>query len=190
MCGNNSRTPRMLLLAAICFAAVSNAAHAGDSAIQSMHARDLVEQIRFIQIPGPNPILTPGPDGAWDGEVVEAADAFRDVGKYYFYFHACGSGEGYRLGVASSDHPLGPFKKHGDKPLLDLGPEGSWDDTHVACAMLLKGGDDKYYMWYSGCTDKADWSIGLAIASHPLGPWQKHRGNPVLKDFGYLYTRS
>ena len=81
----------------------------------------LLESRRFIQIPGPNPIIKPGPDGAWDDGVAEASDAFKDVDTYYFYYHATGAGKGYRLGVASSNHPLGPFKKHGDKPILDLG---------------------------------------------------------------------
>ncbi|MHC4533277.1 MAG: glycoside hydrolase family protein [Planctomycetota bacterium] len=151
--------------------------------------KELVENGTFIQIPGPNPIITPGAEGAWDDRIVEAADAFEDKGRYYFYYHACGVGKGYRLGAASSDHPLGPFKKHGDKPALDLGPKGSWDDRHVACAMVIRSEDEKddtYLMWYSGCSDKERWSIGLATASHPLGPWKKYEGNPVLKDFGYL----
>ncbi len=65
----------------------------------------LIENGVFIQIPGPNPIITPGPDGAWDDGVTEAADAFKDVDTYYFYYHATGAGKGYRLGVASSTHP-------------------------------------------------------------------------------------
>jgi hypothetical protein len=150
---------------------------------------DLIENGLFIQIPGPNPIITPGPDGAWDDGVTEAADAFKDVDTYYFYYHATGAGKGYRLGVASSTHPLGPFKKHGDKPVLDLGPKGSWDDKYVACAMILKDGPKEYYMWYSGHGSKPQfrkWSIGLATAKHPLGPWKKYEGNPILKDFGYV----
>ncbi|MCH7558507.1 MAG: hypothetical protein IIB56_13760 [Planctomycetes bacterium] len=154
-----------------------------------LRRKELVENGTFIQIPGPNPIITPGPDGAWDDGVTEAADAFKDVDTYYFYYHATGAGKGYRLGVASSTHPLGPFKKHGDKPVLDLGPAGSWDDKYVACAMVLKDGREKYYMWYSGHGSQRQhrkWSIGLATADHPLGPWKKYDGNPILEDFGYV----
>ncbi|MCH8121450.1 MAG: hypothetical protein IIC00_17205 [Planctomycetes bacterium] len=154
-----------------------------------LRRKELVENGTFIQIPGPNPIITPGPDGAWDDGVTEAADAFKDVDTYYFYYHATGAGKGYRLGVASSTHPLGPFKKHGDKPVLDLGPAGSWDDKYVACAMVLKDGREKYYMWYSGHGSQRQhrkWSIGLATAAHPLGPWKKYESNPILEDFGYV----
>jgi predicted GH43/DUF377 family glycosyl hydrolase len=165
---------------------LSDGVFAGDTFAPSSIRQPIIEQTKFIQIPGPNPVITPGKEGAWDDSVVEASDAFRDVGTYYFYYHACGAGKGYRLGVASSDHPLGPFKKHGDKPILDLGKKGEWDSKHVACAMVMKGGGEKYYMWYSGCSDIIDWSIGLATASSPLGPWEKYEGNPVIKDFGYL----
>ncbi len=146
----------------------------------------------LIQIPGPNPIITPGPEGSWDDKILEAADAFEDEGMYYFYYHACGAGKGYRLGVASSEHPLGPFKKYGDKPILDTGPRGSWDSEAVACAMVVRAEDEEdntYYMWYSGVGSSPEhkgWCVGLATAKHPLGPWKKYEGNPVLDDFGYV----
>lgn len=144
---------------------------------------------QFLQIPGPNPVLLPGPSGAWDDGVIEAADAIRDGATYYYFYHGTGGGKGYRLGVATSAHPLGPFRKHGDRPVLDLGPPGSWDDRNVACAMILKEGPGKYWMWYSGTGASprhAKWSIGLASASGPLGPWTKYQGNPILEDFGYV----
>ncbi|MFH1265859.1 MAG: hypothetical protein ABIK89_09025 [Planctomycetota bacterium] len=144
---------------------------------------------RFVQIPGPNPILVPGGSGAWDDGVVEAADALKDNGVYYLFYHATGAGKGYRLGVATASGPLGPFRKHGREPLLDLGRPGSWDDRHVACAMIIKEGPDRYLMWYSGlgaAGEYSKWSIGLATASNLLGPWKKHEGNPILPDFGYV----
>jgi hypothetical protein len=33
---------------------------------------------RFIQIPGPNPILVTGDAGAWDGGVIEAGNVLKD----------------------------------------------------------------------------------------------------------------
>jgi|GEM_PF-1726155 hypothetical protein len=141
---------------------------------------------RFVQIPGPNPLLKPGPEGNWDDGMLEASDAFFDDGITYFYYHAVGAGQGYRLGVATASHPLGPFRKHGMAPIVDSGPAGTWDSGHVACAMVVKESAERYLMWYSGEAGDAHWSIGLATASHPLGPWVKHPENPVLEDFGYL----
>ena len=107
---------------------------------------------------------------------------------YYFYYHATGSGHGYRLGVAHANHPLGPFERHGEKPVLDLGAPGSWDDHHVACAYVMRDTDGRYLMWYSGMKEgrTGRWSIGLATAENPLGPWTRYEDNPVFEDFGYL----
>jgi hypothetical protein len=141
-----------------------------------------------LQIPGPNPILTPGPEDAWDGRIIEASDAFKDFGTYYLYYHGAGK-SGYQLGVATASHPLGPFRKHSDQPILPRGRDGSWESVHVACAMIVREGTGKYTMWYSGrgASEKHQkWSVGLATADNPLGPWTKYRGNPIIKDFGYV----
>jgi hypothetical protein len=150
----------------------------------------LLKYGQLTHIPGPNPILQPVDEG-WDCVDIEAADAFKDLGKYYLYYHGTGKERelgivGYRIGVVVADHPLGPFKRISDTPLIHVGPKGSWDDKHTACAMVLKEGTDKYYMWYSGSSDGKPWSIGLATASHPMGPWKKHKSNPIIKDFGYV----
>ena len=154
----------------------------------------LAENGVFIQIPGPNPILKPGPKGSWDDNILEASDIFEECGTYYIYYHGSkgafygdsgeGEGTGYQLGVASSKHPLGPYKKHGDKPILEIGPEGSWEDRDLACAMILKEGHNDFVMFYFGRKAGQD-GMGLARASHPLGPWKKYEGNPIIKDFGY-----
>lgn len=170
-------------------------AEPGDLAKPVTARNEFIESSRFIQIPGPNPIIKTGGEGEWDEYIMEASDAFKDFGKYYFYYHAIGKDKdrwprGYRLGVAIADHPLGPFTKYEGNPILDHGPDDSWDDQHVACAMVMKVELDKYYMWYCAGDVKSKWpekeSIGLATASSPLGPWKKYEGNPVLKDFGYV----
>ncbi|NQU23365.1 MAG: hypothetical protein HQ567_18955 [Candidatus Nealsonbacteria bacterium] len=161
----------------------------GRSTVAAEKHNALLASGRFLHIPGPNPILVPGKEGAWDDGVIEAADALEDRGSYYLFYHGTGSGKGYQLGVATAAHPLGPFRKHGNKPVLEIGPKGSWDDRHVACAMILKEGVDQYTMWYSGhgsSKEHPGWSVGLATASHPLGPWKKHAANPILKRFGYV----
>ena len=157
---------------------------------ESTQRNDLLENGIFIQIPGPNPLLLTGIDGAWDSEIIETADAIKDLGKYYMFYHGIGNnknypGKGYQMGVSVSDNPLGPFKKYGDRPILEAGPDGSWDSRHAACGMILKEGLDKYYMWYSGYGGST-WDIGLATADNILGPWKKHPGNPIMKNFGYV----
>jgi hypothetical protein len=157
----------------------------------------------FIHVPGPNPILMCGTPGAWDESVIEACDALKEGGGYYLFYHGVpkdkarwGAG-GYRLGLATAKHPLGPWKKSGDQPVLDVGPAGSWDDHHVACAMIVKEAPGRFIMWYSGYSraeqDKpkparhlSKWDVGLAFAPKLTGPWTKYGKNPILRDFGYV----
>jgi hypothetical protein len=145
---------------------------------------------RFIHVPGPNPILVRGEQGAWDEACIECCDVLKEQETYYLYYHgypldrekfprAC-----YRLGVATAPHPLGPWTRHPDNPVLDLGPEGSWDGQGVACASILKEGADRFHLFYSGRGER--WSIGLATGPSPVGPWTKFEGNPVMEDFGYV----
>ena len=144
-------------------------------------------QTEFIHIPGPNPILKPGELGAWDDGVIEACCVLKDEHTYHLYYHGTSQRGGYQLGVATAKHPLGPFVKH-ETAMLEVGPQGSWDDRSVACAFVVKEGADRFLMWYSGMAnvDEPRWDIGLASADNPLGPWEKHPGNPIIKDFGYV----
>ena len=152
---------------------------------------DLLEKGEFIQIPGPNPILTAGPEGAWDDYIIETGGVLKDFGTYYLYYH--GSRQkplwAYQTGIATSRNPLGPFTKYEKNPVITIGPKGSWDDMHAAHAIIIKEGINKYYLWYCGHSfDYASekWSIGLATASSPLGPWEKFENNPIIDDFGYV----
>ena len=151
----------------------------------------LEQTMPFIQIPGPNPILVPGDEDAWDGGILEASNVIKDEDTYYLYYHARPRENekwprsGYRLGVATAPHPLGPWTAYDGNPVLDLGPEGSWEESHVACAAIIKEEENTFYMWYWGAGKQSN-AVGLATASSPLGPWEKHPDNPVLDDFGYV----
>ena len=148
-----------------------------------------IENTKFTQIPGPNPLIIPGPKGSWDDGMLEMCDILKDNGKYYLYYHATGAGESYRIGVAIADSPLGPFVKYGDKPILDLTTFGhSSNDRYIACGTVLKEAENKYYLFYSlqQWDDQNNYYIGMATADNPLGPWTKFEGNPLMKNFGYV----
>ena len=185
---------RLMLIAIISHFLLSGDGYGQDLATEQMPRNDLLEKGEFIQIPGPNPILVAGPQGTWDDKALETADGFKDFGTYYLYYHGLGGDTRFRIGVATSENPLGPFKKYEGNPILESGPAGSWDDTYAACPMILKEGLDQYFMWYWGQgSEPAEQTrrlpqdgIGLATAAHPLGPWEKYEGNPVLEDFGFV----
>jgi hypothetical protein len=159
----------------------------------------------LIHILGPSPAISPSADSsAVDSKMLESGDVFKDAdGTWYWYYHAQSHDRerwpgGYRICVATAKNPLGPWKKYEGNPVLDLGEKGEWDHgktrRHTACAVVMKegahdikSGDATYYMWY--------WSagrIGLATAKHPLGPWKRHKGNPIMtwKEDGGVYPGS
>ena len=189
-------TKRLLISTVLCAVSAWNLSYAEGSGAKPPPRNEIIEHGPFIQIPGPNPLISPGDSSAWDGAVVEAGNVFKDEQTYYFYYHGTPRDKnkwprgGYRIGVASAPHPLGPWKKHDANPIIDLGPVGSWKGLHVACPAVLKEEGDKYYMWFGGMKEDTGefgrWDIALATASHPLGPWKEYEGNPVLEDFGFV----
>ena len=188
----NYRTYLTLFFSSVAFATVMgvSAIYAEDRFADTSTRQMAIEMSEFIQIAGPNPIMKPDIRTTWDDENIEAGDAIEDLGTYYLFYHAVGSGGAYEyeymIGVASAENPTGPFTKHGLDPIIRVGPEGSWEESSVACPMVLKEGNGKYVMWYGGHNGDDGWDIGIATASNPLGPWKKYEGNPVLRDFGYI----
>jgi len=168
--------------------------------------KNILAEKGFIHIMGPSPAIVPGEKHAWDGWILESCDILKDGDTYYWYYHARGDKKlypkGYRIGVATAPTPLGPWTRYEGNPILDYGPEGSWEEYVVACNCVMKEGaynlrpeKDTYYMWYSGCRRPTEskraggpsrWDIGLAVANSPVGPWKRYEGNPVIEDFGYL----
>ncbi|MFC1738868.1 hypothetical protein ACFL1G_07470 [Planctomycetota bacterium] len=175
----------LLLVIAFYVTAAMDTIYAEDRFADTKTRQMVIELSEFIHIPGPNPLIRTGQPGDWDDENAETGDAFEDLGTYYLYYHSMNKRSdfqyAYQIGVATAASPLGPFKKYGNKPILPVGTKESWDESATACAMVLKEADKKYCMWYWG-----NEAVGLATAEHPVGPWKKHEGNPVIDDFGYI----
>ena len=60
-------------------------------------------------------------DAPWEGPVVEGPFILRRHGYFYLFYSGavcCGSGCNYQMGVARSEHLLGPWKKDPDNPIL------------------------------------------------------------------------
>jgi len=148
----------------------------------------------LIHVLGPSPALTPSADrSAVDSSVLESCAVFKDTdGTWYWYYHAQSHDKkrwphGYRVCVATAPSPLGPWKKYEKNPVLDLGEEDGPDSWMTACVVVMKEGaydirsrNATYYMWYIGD------GLCLATADNPLGPWKRHKDNPIMDDAGYL----
>jgi len=86
------------------------------------------------------------------------------------------------------------WKKSDNNPVLDIGPNGNWDDYHVMDHAVLRG-PAGYQMWYTGC-DGANYQLGYATWDGFSQEWDKLSkvGGPVLSlgppgtwDDNYLY---
>ncbi len=103
------------------------------------------------------PVLKPGPENAWDGEVLHEPTFFVKGGKYYLYYKSQGrlpwtpnitKGEfnkahadiSIATGVATADNPEGPYIKSKYNPVL-MGGHGSmfWPYRNGVCATLPEG---------------------------------------------------
>jgi beta-xylosidase len=76
----------------------------------------------------------------WAGRQMWAPDAAYANGKYYLYFPVKDKKDVFRIGVATSSSPIGPFKPEA-KPI-----EGSYSIDPC----VFKDSDGKFYMYYGG----------------------------------------
>lgn len=79
-------------------------------------------------------------DVPWAGRQMWAPDAACKDGKYYFYFPAKDKNDIFRIGVAVSNRPEGPFKAQ-PAPMLY---------SHSIDPAVFEDQDGKYYMYFGG----------------------------------------
>ena len=135
-------------------------------------------------IPGPNPIVSPFGTEFWMSHECEVAGGVTKAhGTYYFIYHCLGT-TGYQVAVSTASHPLGPWTLPPGVPNLPTTP-GGWDKDVTASFNILPDPDveGQWLGYYEGGMPdgQEDWTLGLAKASSPLGPWEKYAGNPILQ---------
>ena len=143
----------------------------------------LLKPGNFVHKVGSSPALKPGKIGSADDRVLESGDGFKEGDTYYWYYHSYSTwaDAGYQIFVATSKNPLGPFKKYGDTPIVPIS-ESPHESGHAACPMVVKD-DGKFHMIYMSAGESPvgwGWSVSLATADNPLGPWIKSEKNPIL----------
>ena len=142
-----------------------------------------------------NPVLDIGSAGGWDDDDVSHPWVLFDGTQYKMWYG--GYDSRWRIGYATSPDGV-TWTKHGGNPVLDLGPNGAWDDWHVSLPCVLFDGT-QYRMWYHGTYGSGSsvhWEIGYATSPDGIS-WTKHAGNPVFErgdpgawdDFNVYYPR-
>ena len=87
------------------------------------------------------------------------------------------------VGYATADGPLGPYAFQGVAVVGSGG--GGWDADVIHNATILKVGE-RFYLYYTGNRGNGEYwghrnnqRIGVAVAEHPAGPWQRFEA-PLL----------
>ena len=83
-------------------------------------------QTKWFRYKG-NPVLKPGPDGAWDSRMVWIDKVIVKDSRYHVWY----SGDGslyYAIGYATSADGI-TWTKHTSNPVLKQGLRGSWEGT-------------------------------------------------------------
>ncbi len=106
--------------------------------------------------------------------------------KYYLYYQGFMEASGTRgddcpVAVSYADSPDGPWTPY-NEIVIPNGNEGEWDQysIHDPYPLVHEG---KIYLYYKSDFGERPDKIrmqGLAIADHPLGPFNKHPLNPVI----------
>jgi hypothetical protein len=94
-----------------------------------------------------------------------------------------------RIGLATAPSLNGPWKRI-DRPLLEPGETGAWDDHCTTNPAVVKHPDGRYWLYYKSWNTKdyetatgpirGNRKYGLAIADNLEGPYRKYAGNPVI----------
>lgn len=83
-----------------------------------------------------------------------------------------------RIGCAWADHPAGPWHR-ADRPCLDIRPD-RWDSTVVTNPAPCVRPDGSVLLYYRSNTSQGC-KLGVAVADHPLGPFERLREDPILE---------
>ncbi|ALI97851.1 glycoside hydrolase family protein [Rufibacter tibetensis] len=137
-------------------------------------------------------VLAPRGEGFWDGTTCHNPHIKFVDGRYCLFYmgNSNGKTDTKRIGLATADSLYGPWKRP-DKPLLEAGKTGAWDDHCTTNPAFLEHSSGKYWLYYKSWntheyenyTDpkiRGNRKYGLAISNALEGPYKRYKGNPIL----------
>ena len=107
---------------------------------------------------------------------------FFDDGKVYLYHVRLQDGN--RIFVAELNETFTAIKEETLKECLHAA--SGWENTQETAwpvsegPTVFKKGDLYYLMYSANDFRNPDYAVGYATATHPLGPWTKYAGNPII----------
>jgi len=137
-------------------------------------------------------ILVPRGEGFFDGTICHNPHIQFTDGKYCLFYigNSNKKTNTKRIGLATADSLNGPWKRP-DKPLLEAGVSGSWDDHCTSNPAFLKHPNGQYWLYYKSWNSeeyehpvnpaiRGNRKYGLAIADQLEGPYIKYSRNPII----------
>ncbi|MCC2547474.1 glycoside hydrolase family protein [Hymenobacter sp. BT175] len=137
-------------------------------------------------------VLAPRGPGYWDGTTCHNPSIQLVDGRYCLFYMGTSNGktDTKRIGLATAPTLNGPWARP-DKPLLEPGDAGAWDDHCTTNPAFIKHPNGQYWLYYKswntaayeaakGQPIRGNRKYGLAIADQLEGPYVKFAGNPVV----------
>lgn len=114
-------------------------------------------------------------------------------GKYCLFYmgNSDGTTKTKRIGLATAASLEGPWHRQ-DKPLLEAGAPGAWDDHCTTNPAFLRHPNGEYWLYYKswntaeyeaapkGTPIRGNRKYGLAVAKRLEGPYVRHSERPVI----------
>ena len=139
-------------------------------------------QTNWTKYPG-NPVITHGPDLAWDWFVMHPSVLEEPTGYKMWFTAQTFTGVGdlqMRIGLATGFDQVTWTKN--PSPVMDIGLPGSWEEIGALVPRVIADVVG-YKMWYTGWDASDLMQIGYATSPDGI-TWTRHPGNPVLTPGG------
>jgi predicted GH43/DUF377 family glycosyl hydrolase len=111
----------------------------------------------------------------WEGPIAANGTALSEGGEILYWYVG---GEQPRIGLARSRDGSKTWTKE-SRPVLPLGPFGSWDERAVADPYVIRRGEF-FYLFYLGQDRARRQRLGVARSRDGV-KWEKSRSNPLLE---------
>jgi predicted GH43/DUF377 family glycosyl hydrolase len=129
-----------------------------------------------------DPVLTAGLPTEWDEGAVYSPSVLLIDDTYHMWYQGWdGSQSPWHsdIGHATSTDMIS-WVKDTLNPVLEVGPDGSWDDIWINSPCVIYDGTE-YHMWYGGYNGLISGGVRIGHATSQDGvTWTKDPNNPVL----------
>ncbi len=125
-----------------------------------------------------NPVL--GRSDLWEGAGVNAPYVIKTEETFEMWYQ--GLPQIWQIGYASSEDGIN-WAKSEENPILEPGPQNSWDVARVGSPVVLHT-NDQYLMWFTGFSPDLGLQTGFANSDNGIS-WQKDPDNPILANGAY-----